>query len=117
MSSEIIVSGADLVVWWGRQSALARVSAEPDGVKDPVHVWKFLDRNLILKMTVNILLVVGSGKLINNPDIYVFRKSDRSSDEAGTMRSFAESNNATNQRSLWSKGTWLRGILLALLCS
>ena len=31
----------------------------------------------ILKTTVNILLVVGSGKLINNPDIYVFRKSDK----------------------------------------
>ena len=28
-------------------------------------------------MTVNIPLVVGSLKLINNPDIYVFRKSDK----------------------------------------
>ena len=31
----------------------------------------------ILKTTVNIPLVVGSGKFINNPDIYVFRKSDK----------------------------------------
>ena len=50
----------------------------------------------ILKTTVNILLVVGSGKLINNPDIYVFRKSDKFvvAMKRRTMRSFVESNNA-----------------------
>ena len=31
----------------------------------------------VLKTTINVSLVVGSGKLINNPDIYVFRKSDK----------------------------------------
>ncbi len=47
----------------------------------------------ILKTTVNILLVVGSGKLINNPDIYVFSKSDKFvvGMKRRTMRSFVES--------------------------
>ena len=47
-------------------------------------------------MTVNIPLVVGSGKLINNPDIYVFRKSDKFvvAMKRRTMRSFVESINA-----------------------
>ena len=45
-------------------------------------------------MTVNIPLVVGSGKLINNPDIYVFRKSDKFvvAMKRRTMRSFVGNN-------------------------
>ena len=47
-------------------------------------------------MTVNVLLAVGSGKLINNPGIYVFRKSDK----FVVAMTFVESNSKGNQRSL-----------------
>ena len=47
----------------------------------------------ILKMTVNVPLAVGPGKLINNPGIHVFRKSDKFTVamKRRTMKSFAES--------------------------
>ena len=53
-----------------------------------------IDEDRIVELLV--LLAVGSGKLINNPGIYVFRKSDKFvvAMKRRTMRSFVESNNA-----------------------
>jgi hypothetical protein len=49
----------------------------------------------ILKTTVNVPLAVGLGKLINNPGIHVFRKSDKFivAVKRRTMKSFVESKN------------------------